>query len=87
MIYLHGFEVNPYTGKKLSSELTEAEGRIVELYYQLEHKKIKPWEWDWENYSGENEDMYGRFYPEDWENIQAISGWITTYNKMHQKGR
>ena len=40
--------------------------------------------YDWENYSGENEDMYGRFYPEDWENIQIINEWINTYIKMHQ---
>lgn len=43
--------------------------------------------WDWENYSGDNDDMYGRFYPEDWENLEVINSWITTYNKMHENKR
>ena len=81
---MHGFEVNPSTGRELTSELTESEIRITNLYYQLEIKKIFPWMWDWENYSGDNEDMYGRFYPEDWNNIQQISSWISTYEKMHK---
>jgi hypothetical protein len=31
-----------------------------------------PWEWDWDNYSGENADMVGFFYPEDIANILSI---------------
>ena len=51
--------------------LTFAEFRICTLYDRLQ-KGIKPWEWDWQNYSGENEDMMGRFYPEDIANITQI---------------
>lgn len=39
--------------------------------------------WDWENYP--DEEMYGRFYPEDWNNLQTISSWISTYEKQHKK--
>jgi hypothetical protein len=86
MIYMHGFQINPYTGKNLYESLTEAESRAINVYYYLEHEKIFPWMWDWENYSGDNEDMYGRFYPEDWENFNAIKGFKNTYNKTHQGG-
>jgi hypothetical protein len=44
------------------------EARIVKLY-QLLDKNIMPWHWDYFNYTGENSDMIGFFYPED---INAI---------------
>jgi len=44
------------------------EARIVKLYQFLD-KNIMPWYWDYDNYTGENSDMYGFFYPED---INAI---------------
>jgi hypothetical protein len=44
------------------------EARIVKLY-QLLDKNIMPWQWDYFNYTGENSDMVGFFYPED---INAI---------------
>jgi hypothetical protein len=33
---------------------------------------IKPWEWDYPMYTGENSDMYGFYYPEDLENIKQL---------------
>ena len=47
------------------------EHRIV-LLYQLLDKGIMPWMWDWENYTGINEDMKGFFYPEDLAAIRQI---------------
>jgi len=44
------------------------EARIVKLYQFLD-KNIMPWQWDYDNYTGENSDMVGFFYPED---INAI---------------
>ena len=40
------------------------ESRIVKLYQLLE-KDIMPWMWDYDNYSGDRQDMIGFFYPED----------------------
>jgi hypothetical protein len=40
------------------------EYRVVKLY-QLLDKNIMPWYWDYYNYTGDNSDMYGFFYPED----------------------
>ena len=31
-----------------------------------------PWMWDWENYTGDKEDMKGFFYPEDLAAIRQI---------------
>jgi hypothetical protein len=47
------------------------ESRISLLYVLLE-KRIMPWMWDHENYSGNNSDMYGFFYPEDFNAILQI---------------
>ena len=44
------------------------EARIVKLY-QLLDKDIMPWQWDYDNYTDDNKDMVGFFYPED---INAI---------------
>ena len=37
----------------------------IHLLYQLVEKNIMPWMWDTDNYSDDNKDMYGFFYPED----------------------
>jgi hypothetical protein len=47
------------------------EGRIVKLY-QLLDKNIMPWNWDYDNYTGENSDMVGFFYPEDVNAVMQI---------------
>jgi hypothetical protein len=46
---------------------------------------IKPWEWDWENYTGENADMIGFFYPEDIANIEQIAHYKSEYLRRHHK--
>ena len=47
------------------------EHRIV-LLYQLLDKDIMPWMWDYFNYTGDNADMMGFFYPEDLNAIIQI---------------
>jgi hypothetical protein len=47
------------------------EYRIVTLY-QLLDKGIMPWNWDYYNYTGQNSDMMGFFYPEDLAAIKQI---------------
>jgi len=53
--------------------LNSAELRIIELHSLLK-EGIKPWEWDYENYS--DHDMDGKFYQEDWHNLRAIDSMI-----------
>ena len=48
------------------------ESRIVKLY-QLLDKGIMPWMWDYDNYTGDNADMYGFFYPEDYIAVIQIA--------------
>ena len=48
------------------------EHRIVTLYSLLE-KGIMPWQWDYYNYTGDNADMVGLFYPEDINAILQIA--------------
>jgi len=47
------------------------ESRIVTLY-QLLDKNIMPWMWDYKNYSDDNSDMIGFFYPEDYNSVMQI---------------
>ena len=47
------------------------ENRIVTLYHLLE-KNIMPWMWDYDNYTGNNSDMIGFFYPEDYNAVVQI---------------
>ena len=47
------------------------EARIVTLYHLLD-KGIMPWMWDYPNYTGENSDMMGFFYPEDYNAVIQI---------------
>jgi hypothetical protein len=61
--------------------MSSAERRIVYLHYYLEEKKYFPWMWDYENYSGDNADMVGFFYPEDFANLQMIENMIAIYEK------
>ena len=51
--------------------LNQREVRIHYLYSFLD-KDIMPWQWDYPNYSGENSDMIGFFYPEDIGTIKDI---------------
>jgi hypothetical protein len=55
--------------------LTSADLRIMQLRTLLKDG-IKPWEWDYERYSDENEFMRGMFYQEDWANLRAIESMI-----------
>jgi len=50
----------------------EMEARIS-LLYNLVERRIMPWQWDWENYTGDNADMIGFFYPEDFEAYLQIA--------------
>ena len=47
------------------------EARIVTLYHLLD-KGIMPWMWDYPNYTDENSDMIGFFYPEDYNAVLQI---------------
>jgi hypothetical protein len=47
------------------------EHRIHKVYERVK-VGIKPWEWDYENYSEENSDMIGFFYPEDINTIEQL---------------
>jgi hypothetical protein len=47
------------------------ESRIITLYHLLD-KNIMPWNWDYKNYSGENSDMIGFLYPEDYNSVIQI---------------
>jgi len=60
------------------------EARIVKLYRLLD-KDIMPWTWDWENYTGENSDMMGFFYPEDLNAIMQIQELESEGQKRRQK--
>jgi len=51
---------------------TPAESRISLLYNLLE-RRIMPWMWDTENYMDDNKDMYGYFYPEDFNTVLQIA--------------
>jgi hypothetical protein len=51
--------------------LNRMEARIT-LLYQLLDKMIMPWQWDYDNYTGNNSDMIGFFYPEDLAAITQI---------------
>jgi hypothetical protein len=55
--------------------LNDAELRIMQLRTLL-NDGIKPWEYDYERYSDENEFMKGMFYQEDWANLRAIENMI-----------
>jgi len=52
---------------------TYTEGRIS-LLYSLLQKNIMPWMWDYDNYpNGRDDEMYGIFYPEDFETMLQVS--------------
>ena len=59
-----------------------AEWRAKLLYDRLQIG-LKPWEWDYENYTGENSDMIGLFYPEDLANIEMIDKLEKAFNARH----
>ena len=56
----------------------------LHFLYEWLQKGIKPWEWDHDNYYGspEKEEMYGRFYPEDIENIRQLDQMV---NKLKDR--
>ena len=52
---------------------TDSEARIS-LLYGLWKQNTMPWMWDHENYpDGKDDEMYGVFYPEDFNTILQIS--------------
>lgn len=55
--------------------------RIVRLYQRLDNG-IMPWHWDYDNYTGDNADMMGFFYPED---IAAIDQIKTLQNNKSRR--
>ena len=60
------------------------ESRIVTLY-QLLGKGVMPYMWDYENYTGDNTDMQGFFYPEDYNAVIQIEQLINEGEKRRQK--
>lgn len=68
MTYSKAFK-SYYQGFQAFFNLAEWRAKMVYERLQL---NIKPWEWDHENYTGDNADMYGFFYPEDIANIEQI---------------
>lgn len=56
-----------------SGLLTSADLRIMQLRSLL-NDGIKPWEWDYERYP--DNEMFGRFYQDDWANLRAIESMI-----------
>ena len=62
--------------------VNEMEARIIELH-TLVQKGIMPWMWDYEHYSGENVDMVGIFYPEDFHAMRQID-YLISQNKSNQ---
>ena len=42
------------------------------MVYERYKDGVMPWQWDYENYSGDNKDMVGFFYPEDIEAIEQL---------------
>lgn len=58
----------------------EMEGRIA-LLYSLVERNIMPWMWDWQNYSGDNADMMGIFYPEDFNAYLQIGHFVASASK------
>jgi hypothetical protein len=58
-----------------SGLLTSADLRMMQVHTLL-RDGIKPWEWDYERYSEENEFMKGMYYQEDWANLRAIDSMI-----------
>lgn len=52
---------------------TPPESRIS-LLYSLWRERTMPWMWDFEHYpNGKDDEMYGQFYPEDFNTILQIS--------------
>ena len=59
------------------------EHRIVTLYQRLD-KGIMPWMWDYPNYTDDNADMLGFFYPEDYNAIIQIQQLESEGRKRQQ---
>jgi hypothetical protein len=53
--------------------LNKVELRIIQVHNLLK-EGIKPWEWDFERYP--DNEMFGRFYPDDWVNLRQIDSMI-----------
>jgi hypothetical protein len=53
--------------------LNYAELRIMQVHTLLK-EGIKPWEWDVDRYP--DNEMFGRFYSDDWANLRAIESMI-----------
>jgi hypothetical protein len=66
--------------------LTSADLRTIQLETLL-NGGIKPWEYDYERYSEENEFMKGMFYQEDWMNHRAIESMINDKEAMAERTR
>ena len=69
-----------YKYRRSGKNPTYPEYRIHLLYQSLE-KRIMPWMWDHENYTGVNADMYGRFYDEDFQAIWQIQSLQNEYKE------
>ena len=73
-----GLQMVYQMGKKVKNVyelglLNAAELRIMQVY-ELWKQGIKPWEWDYERYP--DNEMFGRFYPDDWANLMGIESMI-----------
>lgn len=49
--------------------------RRIKFLDDMLDKNVLPWQWDYENYSGENEFMIGLLYVEDVENLKQLRGF------------
>jgi hypothetical protein len=49
----------------------------ISLLYNLLEKNIMPWMWDHDNYSDNNLDMVGFFYPEDFHAYLQIQYFVS----------
>lgn len=51
--------------------------------YEWHKLGIKPWEWDYERYSEDRQDMIGFYYLEDLENIKQLDKLESDWNRRH----
>ena len=76
-----GFDIwyeNPYLDTKyrlgMNAENPTGPEARISLLYELWKMNTMPWMWDFENYpNGKDDEMYGIFYPEDFNTILQIN--------------
>lgn len=71
-----------YRGLEAKFNKCEWRAKVVFEEDQLHHP---PWTWDWDNYHGENKNMIGFYYPEDFENIRMQRELEAKWMEDHSK--